>query len=90
MDKRNFDEQVFEELRSEKFFKLRNDPLPKSIKCVEKVLHECKPIIPNLARRTMFNTTLPRIGCQPKICKPGKEMREIIADSNSFTFNIVS
>ncbi|XP_037922913.1 uncharacterized protein LOC119659073 [Hermetia illucens] len=88
MDKHHYDNLVMEKLTGGNYFELRNDPLPGSIKRVEKALKECSLVVGNPTRLRMPNPSLPRIRCQPKIHKPGNEMREIIADSNSPTYNI--
>ncbi|XP_037924319.1 uncharacterized protein LOC119660012 [Hermetia illucens] len=53
-----------------------------------RAIKEASTIFKDITKLRMPNPSLPRIRCQPKIHKEGHEMRKIIADSNSPTFNI--
>lgn len=88
IDKSEYDKVTYEKLASGNYIELRKDPLPDSIKRVEKALKEASATFENIGRLKMPNPSLPRIRCQPKIHKGGNEMREIIADTNSPTYNI--
>lgn len=89
MDKCDYDRRVMKKIEEGNFKELKKDPLPETIKRVEKALKECKQIIgESTGRLRMPNPSLPRIKCLPKIHKEGEEMREIITATNSPTQKI--
>ncbi|XP_037919601.1 uncharacterized protein LOC119656955 [Hermetia illucens] len=88
MAKTDYDDAVSLKLRNGNFFELRKDPMPESIKRVDRALKEASTLFKDITKLRMPNPSLPRIRCQPKIHKEGHEMREIIAGSNSPTFKI--
>ncbi|XP_037909868.1 uncharacterized protein LOC119650801 [Hermetia illucens] len=88
IDKNECNSALEEKLKNGNFFKLRNNPLPESIKRVEKALNESRKILGNITDLRMPNPSLPRMRIQPKIQKQGNETREIIADTNSPTYKI--
>lgn len=89
MDKEEYDERVKEKLRNGKFREIKTNPLPESLKRIEKTLAKCADLLgDNVGRVRMPNPCLPRIRCLPKLHKEGNEMREIIAAMNSPTQKI--
>lgn len=53
---------------------LRADPLPDSIKRVEKAPMECKSILPKVTQFRKTKQSLPRMRAQTKIHKQGEEI----------------
>lgn len=88
LDKINYDNLMIEKLNNGPYRKQRKDPLTDIVKKVDKTIKECKPIFENLPRLKISNPTLPRIRGQPKIHKPGNEIREIISAEGSPTHKI--
>lgn len=86
MDKDSYDNQVLEKLQNGAYRELRMNPLPESLKRIDRTLRECADVLgDNEQRVRMPNPSVPRIKCLPKIHKPGGEMREIIAATNGPT-----
>lgn len=86
MDRDDYDKQVFDKLRNGPYKELKMNPLPDSLKRIDRVLRNCEDVLGDNARRIRVpNPSLPRIKCLPKIHKPGNEMREIIAANNAPT-----
>lgn len=89
MDKEEYNKRVEEKLKNGSFEELKGNPMPESMKRVEKTLAQCTDLLgKELGRVRMPNPCLPRIKCMPKIHKEGNEMREIIAAMNSPTQRI--
>lgn len=89
MDIEDYDNQVFNKIEEGNYRELRTNPLPDSIRRIEKTLRECGTLLGENAKSLkVSNPCLPRMKCLPKIHKPGNEMREIIAGNNSPTHKI--
>lgn len=91
MNKEEYDENVKKKLAEGNFQELRKNPMPESLKKIEKTLANCTDLLGEAKRSVRVpNPCLPRIRCQPKIHKEGNEMREIIAAMNSPTQRIAA
>lgn len=74
MNRKDYDEAVTEKLENGNFRGLRANSIPVSIKRIGKTHKECSNVIDNSA---ILRIT--------KVHKPGHEIREIIAATNSST-----
>lgn len=91
MDKEEYDRQVVNKIQHGKYKELRVNPLPDSIKRVDRAIRECTKVIGNENTKIKVpNPVLPRLRCLPKIHKAGDEMREIIAATNSPTTKLAA
>lgn len=91
MDRDDYDRQVVNKIKNGAYKELRMNPLPDSIKRVERAIGECTKVIGEDNNKVkVSNPSLPRIRCLPKIHKEGEEMREIIAATNAPTVKLAS
>ncbi|XP_053699027.1 uncharacterized protein LOC128745997 [Sabethes cyaneus] len=89
MNKEDYDHQMLEKINNGPYRQQRMDPLPEIVKRVNRTIKECQPTLgDDIGKLRTSNPTLPRIKGQPKIHKPGTEMREIITANGSPTEKI--
>jgi hypothetical protein len=83
LDEQDYIDRMTKKITDGPYRKLRKDPLPDLIKKTNKILNECKHLLgDDIKKLRQTNPILPRLKGQPKIHKPGKEMREIFTAQN--------